>query len=79
MVKAKRGSRAAPKKKGDRMQMPAGRGPENGVPPRIDPRIQHEIGKHLRAHYQGVVDEPVPDRFMELLEKLEESVARKKN
>jgi hypothetical protein len=79
MVKAKRGSRAAPKKKGDRMQVAAGRGPENGSAPRIDARIQHEIGKHLRAHYQGVVNEPVPDRFMELLEKLEESVARKKN
>ena len=34
----------------------------------MDSRIQHEIGKHLRAHYDDVVNEPVPDKFMELLE-----------
>lgn len=44
----------------------AGNGP-------VDPRIQSEIGKHLRAIYDGVVNEPVPPRFMELLEKLERS------
>jgi hypothetical protein len=43
----------------------------------IDPRIQHEIGKHLRAVYDDVINEPVPDKFMELLEKLERSTTRK--
>ena len=44
----------------------------------MDLRIQHEIGKHLRAHYDDLVNEPVPDKFMELLEKLEQSVTRKR-
>jgi hypothetical protein len=79
MVKAKRSSGGAPRKKGEKMQMSPGSGSGKGNPPPIDTRIQHEIGKHLRAHYQGVVDEPVPDRLMELLEKLEQSVARRKN
>jgi hypothetical protein len=39
----------------------------------LDPRIQNEIGKHLRAIYDDVINEPLPDRFMELLEKLERS------
>ncbi len=48
-----------------------------GATPRIDPRIQREIGKHLRAHYDDVVNEPVPDKFIELLQELERSVAKK--
>jgi hypothetical protein len=44
----------------------------------MDSRIQHEIGKHLRAHYDDLVNEPVPDKFMELLEQLEQSVSRKR-
>ena len=43
----------------------------------IDPRIQVEIGKHLRAVYDDVINEPVPDKFMELLQKLEQSATRK--
>jgi hypothetical protein len=43
----------------------------------IDPRIQNEIGKHLRAAYDDVINEPVPEKFIELLEKLEQSAARK--
>ena len=39
----------------------------------IDPRIQTEIGKHLRDIYDDVISEPVPSKFMELLEKLERS------
>ena len=78
MVKAKRGSRGAPKKKGEQMQIATGGGSDDGSGPRLDSRIQHEIGKHLRADYQRVVDEPVPDRIMELLEQLEQSVTRKR-
>jgi hypothetical protein len=78
MVKAKRDSRGAPKKKGEKMQIATGHGSDESTGPQIDARIQHEIGKHLRAHYQGVVNEPVPDRIMELLEQLEQSVTRKK-
>lgn len=43
----------------------------------IEPRIQTEIGKHLRAIYDDVINEPVPSKFMELLEKLERSTAPK--
>lgn len=39
----------------------------------IDPRIQTEIGKHLRAVYDDVISEPVPSKFMDLLEALERS------
>jgi hypothetical protein len=78
MAKVTRGSRGAPKKKkkGDTMYM--GHGSEDPAKPPIDARIQHEIGKHLRAHYDDVISEPVPDRIMELLEKLEQSVAQKR-
>lgn len=79
MVKAKRGSRGSPKKKGEKMQIATDLGANDGSGPRLDSRIQHEIGKHLRADYQRVVDEPVPDRIMELLEKLEQSVTRKRS
>ena len=42
----------------------------------IDPRVQTEIGKHLRAVYDDVINEPVPSRFMELLEQLERSAKK---
>ncbi len=51
--------------------------PAKGTAPRIDPRIQREIGKHLRAHYEDVVNEPIPDKFIELLQKLEQSIDKK--
>jgi hypothetical protein len=37
--------------------------------------LQAHIGRQLRAVYDEVVNEPVPDRFLELLEEL----ARKKS
>ena len=79
MAKTRRSSRGTPnKKKGETMHMATGQSPEGRAGPRIDARIQHEIGKHLRAHYDDVIKEPVPDRIMELLEKLEQSVAQKR-
>jgi len=59
------------------MQTGTGPNPSERAGPQVDSRIQHEIGKHLRAHYDGIVNEPVPDKFMELLAKLEQSVTRK--
>ena len=44
---------------------------------KVDRRIQGEIGKQLRAVYEDVIKEPVPDRFLELLKKLEESTGSK--
>jgi hypothetical protein len=43
----------------------------------VDSRIQTEIGKHLRAIYDDVINEPIPSKFMELLEKLERSTSEK--
>jgi hypothetical protein len=43
----------------------------------MDPRIQTEIGKHLRAIYDDVISEPVPSKFMDLLEQLERSSGKK--
>jgi Anti-sigma factor NepR len=78
MVKAGRGSESAPdKKKGKKMQAGTEQRSSENARPRIDPRVQREIGKHLRAHYDEVIKEPVPDKFIELLEQLEQSVTRK--
>ena len=55
----------------------AGQSSSENSKPRIDPRVQREIGKHLRAHYDDMINEPVPDKFIELLEQLERSVTRK--
>ena len=38
--------------------------------PAIGPSLQAHIGKQLRAAFQSVLAEPVPPRFVELLESL---------
>jgi Anti-sigma factor NepR len=75
MVKPGKRAGAAAAKKGKRMrtEMQGGGG---GGGARLDPRIQTEIGKHLRAVYDDVINEPVPSKFMELLEKLERSTQK---
>jgi Anti-sigma factor NepR len=35
--------------------------------------VQAKIGQQLRSMYAGVVDQGVPDRFVELLKKLDEA------
>lgn len=77
MVKAGRSSRNAQGKKDDKMHSGAGRSSPEDEMPRIDPRVQREIGKHLRAHYDDVINEPVPEKFIELLKELERSVKRR--
>ncbi|MDP2803400.1 MAG: NepR family anti-sigma factor [Phreatobacter sp.] len=37
----------------------------------LDPRIQEAIGKSLKAHYDDLIQAPVPDRFLVLLAELE--------
>jgi hypothetical protein len=37
----------------------------------LDRRIQEAIGRSLRAHYDDLVNAPVPDRFLVLLAELE--------
>lgn len=40
-------------------------------PPELDPRIQGAIGRALQSHYDELVREPIPDRFLVLLAELE--------
>ncbi len=47
----------------------AGAKPRSGG---LDRQIQAKIGQQLRAMYDDVVDQGVPDRFTELLKKLDQ-------
>lgn len=38
---------------------------------RMEPELQDHIGRQLRAVYNEIVEEPVPDRFLKLLAELE--------
>lgn len=40
--------------------------------PSLSPDIQAKIGKQLRAYYAGLI-EPPPERFVELLRKLDKA------
>lgn len=40
---------------------------------RIDRGVQERIGQQLRAMYDHVASEPVPDRLLQLLEELEQA------
>jgi hypothetical protein len=37
----------------------------------LDARSQEAIGKTLKAHYEDLVSAPVPDKFLEMLDRLE--------
>jgi hypothetical protein len=39
--------------------------------PRLDPKLQAHIGEQLRAYYAGLMSEPVPERLVELLKRLD--------
>lgn len=40
-------------------------------PSHLDPIVQAHIGRELRALFDEIVHEPVPDRFLQLLQALE--------
>ena len=40
--------------------------------PKLDRAIQARIGDQLRAMYTELMEQPVPDRFRDLLEKMEQ-------
>ncbi|GGH26753.1 hypothetical protein GCM10007036_34790 [Alsobacter metallidurans] len=42
--------------------------------PGMVPQIQDHIGRQLRAVYDEVLNQPVPDRFKELMDKLDEKL-----
>ncbi len=45
----------------------------NGLPdePTIDQAIQRHLGRKLKASYDELIKQPVPDKFRQLLEDLE--------
>lgn len=45
----------------------------------LDPRIQESIGRSLKAHYDDIVNTPVPDKFLVLLAQLEAQEMRAKS
>ncbi|HMN51436.1 MAG: hypothetical protein KF794_00980 [Xanthobacteraceae bacterium] len=44
-------------------------------PGKLDRQIQARIGQQLRAMYDDVVEEGVPDRFTDLLKKLDSAAS----
>ena len=44
--------------------------------PRLDDASQSAIGRQLRAVYSEIVQQPVPDNFLRLLEELERKETR---
>lgn len=45
--------------------------------PKLDRAIQARIGDQLRAMYSELLEQPVPDRFRDLLEKLDQETKEK--
>lgn len=45
------------------------------VPPRRNRNLDEEIDRNLKRAFEDLVNEPVPDRFKDLLKRLEESDA----
>ena len=77
MKSGSQGSGGARKNKGQKMRTDTpGHSPLDSSG-HLDMRVQTEIGKRLRAIYDDVINEPVPSKFMELLEKLERSTTQK--
>ncbi len=46
------------------------------VAPALPPELQGQIGKKLREAYTELVTEPVPDRFIQLLQQLKKKEAQ---
>lgn len=44
--------------------------------PSLRPHLQAKLGEKLKEAYADVVNEPVPDRFLELLNQLEASSSK---
>jgi|APMI01.1.fsa_nt_gi hypothetical protein len=45
--------------------------PSEHPPRKLDPKVDAMIGAKLRGYYDGLVAEPVPDRILELIAKLD--------
>lgn len=47
------------------------RGDETEFEAVMDPKVQESIGRSLKAHYDDLINAPVPDKFLVLLAQLE--------
>lgn len=45
-----------------------------GTANKAEDEVRTHIGERLRAHYDAVLKEPIPNRFMELLQQLDHAV-----
>jgi hypothetical protein len=62
----------APKGKGTAKLLPEASLPDRlSSEPSLDRATQERIGDHLRAMYDDLMQQPVPDRFVDLLSRLE--------
>jgi hypothetical protein len=52
-------------------------GDQQGNGKALDGEAQKHIGRMLKATYEEIAHEPVPDKFLELLKQLEASEPRK--
>ena len=50
---------------------PGGNGGGDDMDFVLDPKVQESIGRSLKAHYDDIVNAPVPDKFLVLLAQLE--------
>lgn len=66
------GGRAKPRARKTSVRGSAEAGSGTDADSALDPQIQAEIGRHLRNIYQAVLEQPVPERFVELLADLEQ-------
>jgi hypothetical protein len=64
-------------------QTTLGQQPQAQVPPAaptqgqsLEPDVQAHLGRQLRAVYDDMASQPVPDRFIQLLDALERQSAR---
>jgi hypothetical protein len=45
----------------------------------LDPKIQDLIGRSLKAHYDDLINAPIPDKFLSLLAELEAKEQKRDN
>jgi hypothetical protein len=45
--------------------------PADGRDGRLNAKLQDAIGRSLKAHYDDLIQAPIPDKFVELLARLE--------
>jgi Anti-sigma factor NepR len=64
------------KKKGSALK--SGKKIEKMIHPSTKPEVADLIGQKLRTFYDDIAKQPVPDRFVELLNQLEAASTRKK-